>query len=769
MNLLIDNNDGLGQLDYTAWIDGDHPPFISRKLNGPATMAASLIFADATFHPPVNRARVVLQRGDGLRLFTGYLNVVPEREYLGRGQLPAWRVVLHAVDDSGLLDHNVLPVRTPFASRTAGDALKTLTNDVLPGGFDESGVLDVSSIYQCGIVPQKSWTNHAQELATLARATYRAHDGKLLFQPLGQQSFTISEQDPNFVPTALTLQQPDELHNDVTIVGELEPVTYVRDYFLGSGGTLAFYLSKTPYSKTATTIFEEDYSGTQLGPTLWNVSDANHKVSLGGGKLQLNGGPATISFVEQLELAAGLMMQHGQFTFSAASSGIVGGLYNGTISRANCIAGFDVAPAGSNCALQAIVNGSATGTILNTMPGHRYAFATQLICTEAHRVHTTYLSSTHPAGNGRGGDAVPAALRVVLTVHDVDPENPGTIAAPATVLYDGVLPAAASFATYAPINESSFFARVSFTRLQHIADAEIRSMIPGGQFRTRLNGALADGGECYLSTSGVVEFYAPYPPQLNEEVVVAYRSSAPAMARVQDANSIAQHAKGGDAGRRTYVRHLKTPLAPTSIDCENAASALLDDAVQAAWQGEYQATSNSLSSDVIPGNTVQVSAPSRGAVFNATVREVELQVMSLRDDLSQYKIKFANDAAGPLAFETANITLPTPVAKIFDVNTPSSSLYIASLTAAQITDVIATEITVDAGITPPTGGGIEVRRSDGGWGPSDSGNLAGRFTTQTFVLPRLSRVQGYYFRQYDGSTPAKYSRYSALLHVDYPL
>ena len=36
------------------------------------------------------------------------------------------------------------------------------------------------------------------------------------------------------------------------------------------------------------------------------------------------------------------------------------------------------------------------------------------------------------------------------------------------------------------------------------------------------------------------------------------------------------------------------------------------------------------------------------------------------------------------------------------------------------------------------------------------------------ALPRLSRVQSYYVRQYDGSTPAKYSRYSALLHVDYP-
>ncbi len=143
--------------------------------------------------------------------------------------------------------------------------------------------------------------------------------------------------------------------------------------------------------------------------------------------------------------------------------------------------------------------------------------------------------------------------------------------------------------------------------------------------------------------------------------------------------------------------------------------------------------------------------------------------MSLRDDRSQYTIKFANDAAEPMAFDLDNMALPAPNTMVFEVNTPSSTFYLAPLTNAQITNIIASQITIDAGAAPPNGGGIEVRRSDGGWGPSDSGNLAGRFTTQTFTLPRLSRVQGYYLRQFDGSTPPKYSRYSMLLHVDYPL
>ena len=178
----------------------DHLPKIVRKLNCAATMDTALIAADANFRDPVCGARVVLQRGSGLYLFTGYLVTTPQQQYLGYGQPAAWRYVLQTTDDSCLLDENALPGRTPFAWRTAGSALQTLANDVLPGGLDMSGVQDVSPINQFPIVPQHTWTEHAQELSTIARATYVAADGKLLFQPVGQASLTISESDPNFNP-----------------------------------------------------------------------------------------------------------------------------------------------------------------------------------------------------------------------------------------------------------------------------------------------------------------------------------------------------------------------------------------------------------------------------------------------------------------------------------------------------------------------------------------------------------------------------------------
>lgn len=481
MNLLIDNNDGLGPQDYTAKLDIDHLPKITRRLNQAATMAAWLVAADAGFHPPVSGARVVLQRADGSRLFTGYLATTPQQQYLGYSHTgAAWRYGLIAVDDSCLLDRNALPVRTPFAFRTAGDAVRTLANDVLLNGFDLSGVQDVSSVNQFAVVPQKTWTEHVQELATMTRASYRAHDGKLYFEEVGQQGFTINEQDPHFVPEGLVLLESDQLRNDVTIIGGLEPLVYVRDYFLGDGTTLGFYLSQVPFSKSAVTLFQEDYTAVSLEPTLWSVVDPNREVATGGGQLQINGGPVTVSFVEQLELAGGLMMQHGQVTFNAPSSGTFGAIYSGSVGDANCLAGFAISPSGASCAIQGLINGVRVGAVLATVPGHLYAFTTQLFCNEAHRVHQTYLSSTHPAGNGRGGDSIPAATRVVLAVHDVDPNNPGTLAAPATALYDDVLPGPPGFATYALANGPSLHINVTFTRLQHVVDTEVRSLVPGG-------------------------------------------------------------------------------------------------------------------------------------------------------------------------------------------------------------------------------------------------------------------------------------------------
>jgi hypothetical protein len=163
--------------------------------------------------------------------------------------------------------------------------------------------------------------------------------------------------------------------------------------------------------------------------------------------------------------------------------------------------------------------------------------------------------------------------------------------------------------------------------------------------------------------------------------------------------------------------------------------------------------------------------PSRNAVFSAIVRTVRVDVADPADDRAMYTIEFANDLAAPLALQDASsaTTVPLQDMPVQLSTTQVGSYYLANLTEAQITAVSSTTVSVDAGVTPPTLGGIEVRLHDFGWGVSNNRNLLGRFSTQTFSLARLARTQTYFMRLYDNSSPPRYSRYAAALHVDYPL
>lgn len=259
-------------------------------------------------------------------------------------------------------------------------------------------------------------------------------------------------------------------------------------------------------------------------------------------------------------------------------------------------------------------------------------------------------------------------------------------------------------------------------------------------------------------------------PATTTIVEVHYRGSSTAMVRVTDPSRIVP--KGIDDGVRGAVLALLAPVARTSVDCENAAVALMEDAAGLSWSGSYETWSDFLpgaAQEVFPGDLVQVDVPSRGANFSALIHQVNIEVNDIDGEHSRYQIQFADDAAKPVAFEfdagkltdLSNLTVET-------VATAGTS-FLDDLTSAAITQVSSTTVTIDAGFSPGTGEGIEVRRSDLGWNQGNDRNLVGRFGSQVFTVPRLSRVQDYFLRRYDASTPARYSRFSAALHLDYPL
>lgn len=777
MKLTIDNLDGRGPQDYTGAIDGSRLPQIVRKLHKPWELQVSLVANNPNFIVPATGARIILVKANGQNVFTGYLMQAPEFDYLGwGGQGPVYRYDLTVLSDEALLDEKRLPDRCPFVERSAGNALQQLAQDLLPGVFDTSQVQNLDLLAGFASDPQKTWSQLAAEIAVQARASYSVLNGALTFSPAGATALMLNESDANFDPLGLTLQPGSTLINDVTVVGEMEPQAYVKDYFIGDGLTYKFYLSQTPFTKKSTTLFDEEYDVSPLEPTLWTVADPNHAVSVSNGELQIAGGTGadgatTVQFVEQIELAAAVVIEHGDVMFSASSTGVLGGLYQGAVSLAGCLAGFNVTPSGSQSNIQALVSGVPTGPVITTIAGHHYVLTTQIYSQEIYRRQQIFHSSLHPAGDGIGGAEITADVRIVLEVHDIDPTNPASQVAPATVLYDGVFSAAPDFCTYALVNAANMQCSITFTSLIQAIDAEVRSAMPGQSYVTQLVGPLSEGSQCDV-TSSELEFYSSYVPAANQQIEVHYRGQGRAIARVTNPASITAQTRGVDNGIHGTVRHIKEPATRTSADCENAALALFDDSTTQAWTGEYECWSDFLpgnASDVSPGDGMSINAPSRGANFQAIVCEVEITVNDLADEHCRYKISFANDAAQPLAFEfdgTKLATLPTVTSY---TNAQIGSTYIADLIDAEITQVTSTNLNIDAGTVPPAGGGIEVRWSDSGWGPENSRNLIARFTTQTFTIPRLSRVQDCYLQQYDGSTPPKYSRFSAALHVDYPL
>ena len=774
MQLTIDNLDGGGALDYTAALGAEPPARVLRRLNRPAELRAALVATDPGFVVPAAGARVLLARRDGSKLFTGYAAAPLEHEYLGWGPRgPVYRYSLVALSDESLLDRKTLPARAPFVARTAGGALKQLAEDLLPGAFDTSAVADAATLPWFSISPQKTWSEHAAELGLLARASYCAHDGALVFQPVGATVHTLDETAPGFATADLKFHPDGQIVNDITVIGRIEPRAYVKDYFLGDGLTLQFDLSHVPFTRYSATVAEEEYTGSALAATRWQIADPASALSVGSGKLQVAGGTGvdgqtTVAFAENVELGGVLLLQHGEVNFTAASDGILGGLYSASPVLANCLAGFRVTPSGGQSAIQALVGGALTGTPVTTVAGHRYALATRLYCLELFRARQVFHSSAHPAGSGRGGGTVAASVRCVLEVHDIDPANPGSLAAPSIVLFDGVL-AAPAYVAYVLVNSRSLHCALAFTRVVRMVDAEVRSAIPGQGYRTRLAGAISEGAECGVYSTPELQFFSPFPPVQGEKIAVRYRGQARALARITDPASIAALAHNGDDGVRGAVRNLAAPAPLTSADCENAALALLDDSTQPAWAGEYQVWSDFLpAGDVFPGDAVTVDAPSQGAVFSAIVREVALEVADPEHDRSRYTLRVSNDAAAPLAFDFDPARLDEPLDVTATTATAGAS-FIADLPDAEITDCSSTTITIDAGTDPPAGGGFEVRRSDYGWGQESDRNLAGRFTSRSFALPRLARIQDYYLRQYDASSPPHYSRYSTALHLDYPL
>jgi hypothetical protein len=130
----------------------------------------------------------------------------------------------------------------------------------------------------------------------------------------------------------------------------------------------------------------------------------------------------------------------------------------------------------------------------------------------------------------------------------------------------------------------------------------------------------------------------------------------------------------------------------------------------------------------------------------------------------EYAIAFANDWADDLAIKTsttvaADAWLPAPVAPTL----------LANLSGLSVTAVNGSTVAINAGVTPPTGGGFEIRRRDFVFMAGEDPDLVMRSSVPNMSFSRESANDRFYIRMFDASTPPNYSEFSTALFINLPL
>jgi hypothetical protein len=795
LRITIDNLDGTGPRDYSASVAPEGPITLQRTLNAPARCTAEFVVGAEGLPLPSRLGRLIVEAEDGTVLFTGYLATEPVRVYAGEASSGAvYRARVSAVSDEWLLDRagsGATQVATTSLSLDGSQLLARMVARTQAGTFEVSSTSggQVSGVFTArASVP---WSVNAGEAAGAAYASYRALNGQIMLQPAGSVTHSYSDADGTLSVAELQLGAVRELANDVTLSGAEEPAAYIDESFVGDGTTTAFPLSESAYRDTTRTLINDSFDGAAIDSTVWIGSDPGGHMCLGAGGLTLNGGTGqdgqtTLTALDVVEIGGSILVELGGFALGAASEGIVAGLYNGPVQLPACFAGFNVRQSSSGTGGVTVVvpllNGAEVGTTFTPLAGHTYTLRLRLHSVEMQRIMQRYYCMADGVVEGFGDTSgVSAPCDVVFELVDEGASSN----TPATVLYDtaaatGTLPTSPATCAFAPVNATQLFGSIRSVQVSRPGSAWVVSTLPSGTKQTRLIGSAGEGVDCEVSygttagTPGKVTFFAGRAPVVGEIVTVQYRNQQRSIARMVSATSVASEAQAGAAGNiggtSRWLGKVLQPVARSSADCEAAAQALLAFASSrtAAVAGSYATVNPSV--DIWPGDVLAVT--SDGMTSSLLVRNVEIKDGNSVPEIRTYALKFANDWATQWA-DGLGLKLSEAIAT--DAFLPATAedapaQVLANLQQLSLTSVNGTELQIDAGYDPPTGGGFEVRRRDWNFGADvDTADLVLRSPVRNFSIPRAAQLERYYVRMYDASSPALYSRFSSAVFVNVPV
>lgn len=761
--------------DYTAALDAARPLTIERKLNDPSICQLWLSLpASGSPATPSRNQSLAVTGDDGTPYFTGYIAVSPLPEYAGLAiEGPRYRIAIQAVSDELLLDQVLMPPSTGATGETAGVLITSLVTHTGSAALSTQGLSLSAPVSNFVPDPGARWSKSAGQVASQARAAYRAVSGSLMLSSVSSTLHTLNETDGslNLASLAFTASVKRALANDVTVCGEHEPVAYVTEYFLGDGVTTQFYLAADPFFPAASksTIISELFNESEIDERVWGGLDGASYLRLGQGGLMMDGGNGVdgetqLLWIDPVEMGGTLLLEAVGVTLSPGSTGILAGFFIAPYTQTFCIAGFLAAAQQGTGAvtLQPMILGTPAGPTYAVNPANQYTLRARVHCAESERALAIYRSFGDSGAITLGGQTSLSPGKLQLEIQEF---VNGVGGVPVT-LYDGAiagLPAACTVVAASSINLIGTMRAINLTNL---GSGWVVSTPPSGGPYTRRVGTTAEAAECHLERTGKVVFYTGYAPVAGEQIAVSYSTAGRAVGRAVNTASQQALLQDGMPAVATWIGSVTNPPARSSADCRNAALVIEQAAagVSALWSGSYRGNRTSFANDVWPGDALLLNAPSTSLNAQVVVRTVKISYRASYPDLIEYAIQFANDWADDLAIKTsttvpADAWLPAAIAPTL----------LANLTSLAVTTLNGSTVTISAGVTPPEGGGFEIRRRDFAFMPGEDPGLVARATLPNMTFSRETANDRFYIRMYDGSTPPNYSEFSTALFINLPL
>jgi hypothetical protein len=774
LKLTIDNYDGNGPVDYTSSIVAGQPFRIVRRLNQPVICNVTL-FPGPSVASPARNGRIVIVDDNSVLLFTGYLATEPVLELAGQGTTGAlYQVLVMAISDEILLDRLSIPRIAPICGASGGQALETMLAIIDLEDIQSELSLATLDVSEFQTSSNRTWSQNAGELASAVRSAYSLMNGTLTMTPVGNVTHALNESQGTLSLSGLDVSKVKALANDVTVCGEVEPCAYVTEFFQGDGTNLLFDLTETPWmpSPSKAMPLSDSFQGTTLNKQIWSVDDPGVALTLTSAGLACGGGGSNIgttvlSAISNLELGGGIVTEVGGVQFGQNTSGIINGFFGaGEVMVATCIAGFLISQANSATTISPLVNGVVAGSAFTSIAGHLYTLRLRFYANDVQRLLQAYYVVGTDNGLERfGANLLPATGKIVFEVQDT---TNGIASAP-TVLYSGSFTASpAPWCIFAPLTAGFLECSIGNVTVEQQGPIWVTSTPANGAPFPRRMGTTAQGADCTIERTGKLRFYPASTPQAGELITVSYRTNHRSVARLADAGSIAAESNGGALpGTACWLGSVTSPAPRSSTDCENAASALLAVSTSraAAWEGKYTEWNADQQGDVWPGDVLAINSASAGLAASLVVREVQIDLAGASPNLAKYTLSFANDWANDLAIKTSSaVPADTWLPQQPQVVTP-----LASLNSLTVTSVTGSAIQIAAGVTPPAGGGFEVRRRDWSFTPGPGPDLVLRSPVSNFTIPRRAAMEQYFIRMFDASIPPNYSRFSSAAFVNLPL